>query len=63
MRRANNPPLVGHGGNAFGMCTEFGTLKDTPYTIIVLSNLTIGTCVSVAGKIMRVLAPSSPSAG
>jgi D-alanyl-D-alanine carboxypeptidase len=23
-------PYVGHGGNAPGMCTEFGELKDTP---------------------------------
>ena len=58
MRRANGRLLVGHGGNAYGQCTEFGALKDTPYTIIVLSNLTIGTCVSVNGKIMRLLSPS-----
>ncbi len=57
MRRANNRPLVGHGGNAYGQCTEFGTLTGTPYTIVVLSNLTIGTCVSVAGKIMRTFVP------
>ena len=53
----NNRPPIGHGGNAYGMCTEFGALKDTPYTIIILSNLTIGSCVSVTGKLMRVLAP------
>jgi CubicO group peptidase (beta-lactamase class C family) len=63
LRMANGRPLVGHGGNAFGMCTEFGDLKDTPYTIIVLSNLTIGTCVSVTGKIMRVLSPLTAPAG
>ena len=51
-------PLVGHGGNAYGQCTEFGALTDTPYTIVVLSNLTIGTCMSVTGRILRVLAPS-----
>ena len=56
-------PLVGHGGNAFGMCTEFGALTDTPYTIVVLSNLTIGTCMSVTGKIVQVLVPSRGSAG
>ena len=60
LRKVNNRALVGHGGNAYGMCTEFGALKDTPYTIIVLSNLTIGTCVSVAGKVMRVLTSSNP---
>jgi CubicO group peptidase (beta-lactamase class C family) len=63
MRQANNRLLVGHGGNAFGSCTEFGTLKDTPYTIIILSNLTIGTCVSVTGKILRVLSAPRPSGG
>ena len=61
MRRANNHLLVGHGGNAYGMCTEFGALKDTPYSIIILSNFTIGGCVSVTGKILRVLAPSGAS--
>lgn len=54
-------PLVGHGGNAFGQCTEFGTLADTPYTIVVLSNLTGGTCMSVTGKILQVLQPTVPS--
>jgi CubicO group peptidase (beta-lactamase class C family) len=54
-------PLVGHGGNSYGQCTEFGDLKDTPYTIVVLSNQTIGTCMSVTGKILRVLAPSKVS--
>jgi CubicO group peptidase (beta-lactamase class C family) len=57
MRRTQSRALVGHGGNAYGQCTEFGTLTGTPYTIVVLSNLTIGTCVSVAGKIMRTLVP------
>lgn len=51
-------PLVGHGGNAPGQCTEFGTLADTPYTIVVLSNLTGGTCMSVTGKILQVLQPT-----
>ena len=57
--RMANRPLVGHGGNALGQCTEFGALRDTPYTIVVLSNLTIGTCMSVTGKILQVLAPST----
>jgi CubicO group peptidase (beta-lactamase class C family) len=56
-------PLVGHGGNAPGQCTEYGTLTDTPYTIVVLSNLTGGTCMSVTGKILQVLQPTRPTAG
>lgn len=55
-------PLVGHGGNAYGQCTEFGELADTPYTIVVLSNLTIDTCMSVTGKILRALTPSRAAA-
>jgi CubicO group peptidase (beta-lactamase class C family) len=55
-------PLVGHGGNAPGQCTEFGALTDTPYTIVVLSNLTGGTCMSVTGKILQVLQPTKPPA-
>jgi D-alanyl-D-alanine carboxypeptidase len=62
LRRANDRLLVGHGGNAPGMCTEFGALQGTPYTLIVLSNLTIGTCVSVTGKILRVLAAQQNAA-
>ena len=31
-------PFVGHNGSALGQCTEFGELRDTPYTIVVLSN-------------------------
>ena len=57
-RKYGNRPLVGHGGNALGMCTEFGELKDTPYTIVVLSNLTIDTCMSVTDRILRVLGPA-----
>lgn len=56
-------PLVGHGGNAPGQCTEYGALTDTPYTIVVLSNLTGGTCMSVTGKILQVLQPTEPPAG
>jgi pimeloyl-ACP methyl ester carboxylesterase len=55
-------PLVGHGGNAPGQCTEFGALADTPYTIVVLSNLTGGTCMSVTGKILQVLQPAKEHA-
>jgi hypothetical protein len=57
-RKYGNRPFVGHGGNALGMCTEFGELRDTPYTIVVLSNLTIDTCMQVTDKILRVLDPS-----
>ena len=56
-RRAKRP-LVGHGGNAPGQCTEFGALTDTPYTIVVLSNVTMHTCMTVTGEILRVLPPS-----
>jgi CubicO group peptidase (beta-lactamase class C family) len=55
-------PLVGHGGNAPGQCTEYGALADTPYTIVVLSNLTSGTCMSVTGKILQVLQPTKTPA-
>jgi hypothetical protein len=55
-------PLIGHGGNASGQCTEFGALTDTPYTIVVLSNLTGGTCMSVTGKILQVLQPTKTPA-
>jgi CubicO group peptidase (beta-lactamase class C family) len=61
-RMAKNRPLVGHGGNASGQCTEFGAIADTPYTIVVLSNLTGGTCMSVTGKILQVLQPARPPA-
>ncbi|HEX8480571.1 MAG TPA: serine hydrolase domain-containing protein [Allosphingosinicella sp.] len=62
LARMAKRPLVGHGGNAPGQCTEFGTLADTPYTIVVLSNLTGGTCMSVTGKILQVLQPTRPPA-
>ena len=55
-------PLVGHGGNAPGQCTEYGALTDTPYTIVVLSNLTGGTCMSVTGKILRSFSRHPPAA-
>jgi D-alanyl-D-alanine carboxypeptidase len=60
-RRADRP-LVGHGGNARGQCTEFGELRDTPYTIVVLSNLTINKCMEVTERILRVLRPSEAPA-
>jgi CubicO group peptidase (beta-lactamase class C family) len=60
-RRADRP-LVGHGGNSSGQCTEFGELRDTPYTIVVLSNLTINKCMEVTERILRVLRPSGGSA-
>jgi CubicO group peptidase (beta-lactamase class C family) len=51
-------PFVGHNGRSFGQCSEFGELKDTPYTIVVLSNLTMTTCREVTQRILRVLQPS-----
>ncbi len=56
--RIANRPFVGHGGNAPGQCTEYGDLTDTPYTIIVLSNATVNTCMTVVGKILRLLPPT-----
>ena len=55
-------PLVGHGGNAPGQCTEFGTLTDTPYTVVVLSNATVNTCMWVVQKILQVLPPTKAPA-
>ncbi len=51
-------PFVGHNGRALGQCTEFGELRDTPYTIIVLSNLKGNVCRQVTQRILRVLGPS-----
>jgi CubicO group peptidase (beta-lactamase class C family) len=51
-------PFVGHNGRALGQCTEFGELRDTPYTIVVLSNLTMTRCRQVTERILRVLRPS-----
>lgn len=62
MARMAKRPLVGHGGNAPGQCTEFGVLADTPYTIVVLSNATMNTCMFVTEKILQVLAPTKATA-
>jgi CubicO group peptidase (beta-lactamase class C family) len=54
-------PFVGHNGRSWGQCSEFGEVKDTPYTIVVLSNLSgvAGDgCRSVIERILRVLRPS-----
>jgi CubicO group peptidase (beta-lactamase class C family) len=51
-------PFVGHNGRSWGQCTEFGELRDTPYTIVVLSNLKMDWCRPVTEKILRVLRPS-----
>jgi CubicO group peptidase (beta-lactamase class C family) len=56
--QTNGRPFVGHGGNAYGQCTQFGALTDTPYTIVVLSNLTILTCTIVTEEILRLLPPT-----
>jgi CubicO group peptidase (beta-lactamase class C family) len=55
-------PFVGHNGRSFGHCTEFGELRDTPYTIVVLSNLGMYGCRTVTQRILRELPPSAPSA-
>jgi CubicO group peptidase (beta-lactamase class C family) len=59
-RHWTNRPLVGHGGNSLGTCTQFGELRDTPYTVIVLSNVGIGGCMDVTERILRVLRPTKP---
>ena len=55
-------PFVGHNGRSFGHCSEFGELRDTPYTIVVLSNLGMYGCRPVTQRILRVLRPSEASA-
>ena len=57
MTARTGEPLVGHPGNWPGVCTDFGTLSGTPYTIVVLSNSTASTCVPVTKKVLQVLAP------
>ena len=52
-------PFVGHNGRSYGQCTEFGELRDTPYTIIVLSNLKMEWCRPVTERILRVLGGGS----
>jgi hypothetical protein len=51
-------PFVGHNGRSWGQCTEFGELRDTPYTIIVLSNLKMDVCRQVTQRLLRVLRPT-----
>ena len=55
-------PFVGHNGRSWGQCTEFGELRDTPYTIVVLSNLRMDSCRPVTEKILRVLRPAEAKA-
>lgn len=47
-------PFVGHNGRAPGQCTEFGELRDTRYTIAVLSNVDF-VCRDVTQRILREL--------
>ncbi|MES2521283.1 MAG: serine hydrolase domain-containing protein [Gemmatimonadota bacterium] len=51
-------PFVGHNGRAQGQCTEFGELRDTPYTIVVLSNVKQNVCRQVTERILGVLRPN-----
>ena len=55
-------PFVGHNGRSWGQCTEFGELKDTPYTIVVLSNGKMDGCRPITSKILRVLRPAEATA-
>ena len=55
-------PFVGHNGRSWGQCSEFGELRDTPYTIVVLSNLKMDWCRPVTERILRVLRPSEATA-
>jgi hypothetical protein len=61
-RARTGEPYLGHGGNGPGVCTDFGAVTGTPYTIVVLSNSTISTCISVTKKILQVLAPAKAPA-
>jgi D-alanyl-D-alanine carboxypeptidase len=54
-------PFVGHNGRAPGQCTEFGELRDMPYTVAVLSNVDY-VCRDVTRRILRVLRPSEAPA-
>lgn len=51
--------VFGHSGESGGTCTEFGVVRDTPspYTVIILSNSSQGTCHPVGRKIYNTLAP------
>lgn len=51
-------PFVGHNGGAPGQCTEFGELRDTPYTIAILSNVDF-VCRDVTRRILRELRTQS----
>lgn len=55
--------LIGHNGRAPGSCNELGQLSDTPYTIIVLSNVdkspTDRVCAQVTERILQVLRPTT----
>jgi len=55
-------PFVGHNGRSWGQCSEFGELRDTPYTIVVLSNLKMDWCRPVTQRILRVLRPTEAMA-
>ena len=52
-------------GEATGTCTEFGMVRDTssPYTVIILSNSSQGTCHTVGRRIYNSLVPRSAGGG
>jgi CubicO group peptidase (beta-lactamase class C family) len=50
--------LIGHSGGTWGVCSRFGELSDTPYTLVVLSNVNMNDCIYVSVNIQRLLAPN-----
>lgn len=50
--------LIGHSGGTWGVCSRFGTLSGTPYTVIVLSNVNMNDCTYVTVNIQRLLDPT-----
>lgn len=63
MGLARDRHLVGRGGDAPGQCTDAGTPSGTRDSIVVPSDLAIGTCADVTVEILRERASSPASAG
>jgi CubicO group peptidase (beta-lactamase class C family) len=53
--------FVGHGGNARGACTSWGTIEDAavPYTFVVLSNSGSDACIPVLNYLFDLI-PATP---